>query len=473
MINKNGLTEKSKVMMKFIMKKIKNLVVDSYGQLIYIDNIDTVFYDIFGYKHFVRRINACRNNREHLSLFIDFGLEQLIQITNTQHIYSAIDELVAIDYRINELEKSFKKADKKGKKKDKNSLKEYSYIKDLYKDAIKKLKKEMNITPKKKQYKKRYGALNSLVNRSGGGFYFDDYDDDDSDYYISRVLNRTYDGYDDYDDDDDDELSAYINHHLGGKKTKKKVKSSRRFISPFDDDDDLDFYDDDEDDDDDDLDEFDKGQIMDKLDRMADGYSRLVTVVEHLADAQTGINQSESFVIENYLKKKKSSDFRAPQEQDHIQVPVSNTDSGISREVANLKRSVNTITSVLNEFAGKQDTIIQILDNITEVEDDYEDERIKRYTEAVDMINSEDEIDDEDYGDTLSREELIDIMNRVETDESSVKRVEVPGENMVPVEVDMIAIDAGAVYIDGPPPADENKPENPNKPTPPPDTPKK
>jgi len=444
MINKNDITEKSIVMIKFIMKKIKNLVIDSYGQLIYIENVDNVIYDVYGYKHLVSRINDCRSNKEHLALFVDFGIDQLIKMTNTPSIYSSIDELVQIDARITELERNFKKAQKKGKKKDKDQLKEYEYIKELYKDAIKKLRKQLNIVSRKKQYKKKYSALNSLVNRKyngiGGGFY----DDDDDDIFISKALSKDYDFYDD-DEDDDDELSSYMEKHLS-KKSKKKVKPSPRFI-----DDDDEFYDDDdeddEDDDDDDLDRYDKDDIISRLDIMSDNYSKLASFVQQVANTQTGINQSDAYVIENYLKNRKVSDMKAPAPTRTPVAPVI-CDDKTQRELTNLKKSMGTMERVISRLAEDQDKIVKFISEATVEEDDdeeeefYADSRRPQYEETLKRVNQEDgpfmpsdyEIIEDDG--PYTREQMISMIN------SQPRRPRAPKEPAVNIET-------GAVYIGG------------------------
>lgn len=414
MINTIELTDKSKVILKFVMKKIKGLVADPYGQLLYIRNLDNVIYDIYGFKNFISKINGARSNREHLALFMDFGLNELIEMTETPHIYSAIDELVSIDYRINELEKSFKKLQKKGKKKSKNDLKEYEYIKDLYKNAVKRIKKELDLTSNKKQYKKRYSAVNDLLDKKsymGMGTYWDD-----DDYSISRMVDRVYD-LDDDDDDDEYTLSDYLSKMSGKRSKKKKRKKLSRVYDLDDDDEELGFGFDD-DDDDDELDDYDVSDLFERIDNLTDGYTKLVRVVEHLSDAQSNINQSESFVIENYMKNQQHTPS-SPQVNQSGQ-----SDPKTAREINNMKRSINALESSIINIADTNDKIFKFLNSVL-IDDDEDDEdelrvNIAHHNEVIDMINREDFSDNET---DLTREQMIDIVNKNET---IIKKVATP-----------------------------------------------
>lgn len=187
-------------------------------------NLDNIIYDIFGVKHFVKKLNESYDSRDIADVIETVGSKHLMDIMNNSKLYDALVDLVAINYRIGELRKELRKQSKKDKR-DKSDVKEYKYLSNLYEESIKYFRKKLGIKNSKTSYKRRYRSLNNVVNHDGY-----DYDDDD----FTSILLRTDDFYfdddyeSDYDDDDDYESTSELEDFVRRMNGRQSERQSRR-----------------------------------------------------------------------------------------------------------------------------------------------------------------------------------------------------------------------------------------------------
>lgn len=367
--------------LRFILKQIKMLVIDDYGDLSFIENADNVIYDLYDYKNLIHKLYHCESNRQHVAIFSDFGMEDLFNLVNDPRVYSALQELIAIDIRSKELDRIFKKANKKGKKKDKTLLKEYEYSIELYKDSIKRLRKELDIKPRKKYYKKKYSTLNSLTknNRDRTGFWFDDEDDDfyEDAYSMSRTINRNYD-----EDDDSGLYDKFMKNTYGDRGSSgKKIKSSRQYVDPFEDEDD---------------DEYDDEDGVTGIDILSAQLQKLIDLQDN---------------------KKSSSEVLPKTYNDYV-------------DGNDVKDSIKTLEQGMVELSGSVTQIMEFLRDVVMEDADDEDEctsSVVQNFEPHPQINR----NNRDYGtpkreyETLTREELVDIVNTNEEEKLEPLRPQV------------------------------------------------
>ena len=234
--NRKVIDRETLLILKFIMKNIKNLVSDNANRKVFLKNFDNVFEEIFGYKNLGSKLNDCYDDRDVLIVVTDFGLKNLMSICNTPKLYAAFADVISINFRCNQLKKYFKRQEKKGKKKDKNFVKEYNYLNELYKDAIKTLRKRFDIPNKKKSYKKRFNAIQDIISTKKEYSFFDSDDD--------LIFGNSF--YDDSDDtfDNEDPFDEFV------RRATKKLspsKPSRKIDLDFNDTD-IDFETEDEED---------------------------------------------------------------------------------------------------------------------------------------------------------------------------------------------------------------------------------
>ena len=183
---------------KFIITRVKELIIDNYGKFRYIDEFDDVIEDIFGYKHLARNLNDAFTSNGTMRIIFDFGFRNIMALLNDTDNFRILKEMISLKIEIKKVRKKIKEARKKGKsKKFINALeKEHEYYKDLYKDSVKAMRKMFDIKDNKKAYKRKYHNLNKLA-KSKKFASFDDFDfDDDYGFY-----DEYDDDYDDYDDD--------------------------------------------------------------------------------------------------------------------------------------------------------------------------------------------------------------------------------------------------------------------------------
>lgn len=299
---------------KFILNSIKQLVCDSRHRPRYIDDFDQVIEDIFGVNHLAKKINDSYDNRDVIAAIDKIGTSYLIDLFNTNRLKSIMSDLVAVRHRMKELKKSMRKDRRNRGKRDKDSTKEYNYLSDLYSESVKYMKKRLGVKNMKTLYKRRYKALNSIVDSDpwGDDFYpldMDDYDDYDDPF----VMND--DSWDDdylYDDDYEEtsELEDFRRALTGRsprRRRNRRVSMDRRSS-------DLTDFDLDEEDDD-----FDIGTDNEVYQQV----NHLTDVVADLSSAvQTLVNKEEADAARAYQEAKRGSAL--PVRRPHMQPKTGN-----------------------------------------------------------------------------------------------------------------------------------------------------
>jgi len=383
--------EKNSVL-KAYLQKIKKLVVDERGEMSYIENFDRVIEDIFGVKNFAKRLNQCYDDRDTIVVLNSLGSKILNEMLMIPSLYQAFAELVAVDARILEIKKKIRRAEKKGKKKDKDLLKEYEYLTELYKKAKKKIRQRFGIASKKKAYKSRYSALLNIVD----GYY----EDDDE---ISSLLYSS-----DLEFDDDDELSELEDYerYLSGGKSGKGRRIARLMN-----------YDMDEDDDDfDELDDDDADEASNnRLSKIESIVSNLANTVQYMMN--TGMKQDNV----GYRPYSHAPQYTAPiVNDDGVRPRIKNTTAG--------NQELDSIYSTINKLSKTQEILVESnlrLSNSVA--------RIENYLANLDVVDEDDEPDyndmsiqaqvDDDISPAVTarsprparspkREELIEQINR-------------------------------------------------------------
>jgi len=340
---------------KFIIHKVKDLIVDDYGQHKYVDQVDEAFEDIFGVKKFISRLEKAYDNRETKRMIHNFGFPILMVVTNTPRYYSAIKDMIQILIRIDDIKHEVKRNQKKGKKKDKQLVKEYEYLQDLYKDSCKAIRKKLQIK-KKSDYKNRYRAAADLANRDNL-FSFED-DDPFLEFGDTTVPSSRYS---DVKIDDDSEFARMLRRASGADDANfyrniKKKKRSNYNPESFDVEDEEDAEEGDEDDDDDEDDEDDrrpnrifKDDYEKKLAKVVENIQNLTTVTQMLVNERMDTNQSEAYVAHKMADKMRPKDEPAPASDSNLEIAdLKNAIMAIVKSQKKLIDNVNDINSILD-----------------------------------------------------------------------------------------------------------------------------
>lgn len=384
-----------RVVMKFILSKIKRLVVDSEGRFRYIENLDNVLYDVFGVKNFTKRLNQTYDDRDTISVMGTLGFGNLTKICNSSHNYEIFAELVAIDARKERLKRELRKADKKGKKKDKDLLKEYEYLSDIYKEATKVVRKRFGIKSAKKSYKKRYSSVSNLLDNRD---YYD-YDDE----FSSVLYTSDIDLYSDYDEDDEDwdddglsELEEFRmrlegksrNRNKGRGRSERSSNSPRRIrrrIDEFD----LDDEDDEDEWDDEEEEKEDTSDIDRKLDKLASSVSGIANSLQYM------INTQQQPIIAEKLTPVVQPQYIASE----ALAPVHDFTNDMSPVI-------DKLVSVVSGLASQQRDTVSAMNQLVSTTD-----AMQRF--LMDVFDEEaDDDEDELPHEGLTREELIDTINK-------------------------------------------------------------
>ena len=413
------------VVHKFILVKIKKLISNNRGKPIFMDNFDTVIYDIFGVNHFAKKLNRVYDNRDFVSIIDSVGTDYLLEIMNSSKLFNIISELIAMDYRIKELRKAIRKSNKKGKR-DKYEIKEYNYLVSLYKDSIKLLRKRFGIKNSKTAYKRKYKAINNMMHRNAyaddndfsaifmgdDDFFLDDDDDDDYD-------DGLFSDFDDY--EETNELEDFV-AFLNGRSSRRSPRRSSRRRSA-----DIDF---DLDDEDDDFDDYRGNQNnSDDYDDLSDQVKILASTVQDLTSNVQNLLMKDEY--ERTTKRRLNVADYHPQMNPqpsprHIQPP---TDTEIlngfvkklSNEIVEMQKSNNLIAKAVSKSLDQQDAIIDALNGLyEEVEEDEADvvfrepvvsgSTINKYPDLYEELSTENqEYNPQEIPPT--REELIDMIN--------------------------------------------------------------
>ena len=374
---KNTMDLKSKVALKFIMGKIKRLVIDQRGNLSYMENLDEILKDIFGVKHFTKKLDSCYDDRESVAVIDEIGMKNLMTICNTPRIYDAFSELVVMNFEIYRINKIIKKLEKKGKNKERKSFeKEYEYLINVYKKAVKTLRKTFGT--KNPSYKKKFKSVSNLIESKKGFNYYDDdagsissvlYDDEDS----------IYDDDDDF-DSDENEFERYLKKIVKGenpKKEKRKEKISRQSLD--DDDDDFDSDEDDEDEED--------------IDSRVDGISNKLDTVTSAIQLLINSNNSNR----NY------------QPQQPPPVVQTNT-NGNNNDIAELNKAILYLAKCQKDSVEKQNEMMEVMMSMMEEDTEDTEDTVEDTVSYNAIINETTTMKKSPAN--MSREELIDFVSR-------------------------------------------------------------
>ena len=132
--------KRSQLLYKFIVYQTKSLVSNNRGKPAYMDSFDHVIYDLYGIKHFSRKIAEYYDNRDIMDLIDRIGIKQLVQLMKNTRYCNIVRELTLIDNDTDSLEKEIRKMRRKGKS-NKHMLREFNDLKKLYDKGIKSLRK--------------------------------------------------------------------------------------------------------------------------------------------------------------------------------------------------------------------------------------------------------------------------------------------------------------------------------------------
>lgn len=170
-----------RIMTKYILGKMGELVNDDYGDPSYISEADAVLYDVFGYEDLTRKLGKCFRSAQAYRIVDDFGFGTLFSLCNGTQMFSTLKEMVRIRIRLKELRKEIRKGKRTSSIKD-----ESTYLTEMYKKAIKAFRRKAGVKKAPKQrYRARYGMVNDLLEttpKGGWGIFEDDddyYDDDE------------------------------------------------------------------------------------------------------------------------------------------------------------------------------------------------------------------------------------------------------------------------------------------------------
>ena len=449
------------VIYKFLIHKIRGLVKDSRGRLKYATYFDNIIYDIFGVKHFTRKMDESYADRDFVEVLEMVGSDQLMKIMNNAKFYDAMRELIAINYRINTLRKDIRKQGKKDKR-NKSDLKEYKYLTNLYEDSIKYFRKKLGIKNSKNSYKRRYKSLSNIVREEY------DYDDEytsvllrsgDDDYYFDNDDDDDYDDFDDY--ESTSELEDFVNR-MNGKSDRRSSRRDKRDSVSYrpkrysNDDFDLDEEEDFEDDDDDYDDRHSRRSSIPSMEDPAiKQLNKLTEVVSDLSGAvQALMNKNEYDTVQrrkemyqnHYSGNLSEDDLRPSAGRDmvsdsvdtHKELEIITEFIGrLSDEQNKMKLNQKTIAEALDKVVHQQENIIAFLNTFGEDDEDYEDDIsedvvmrspvVAENSELSQKINKypdiyEEMANDDDLPEGKMRvEELIDTING--SDEATVEAV--------------------------------------------------
>lgn len=465
---------KSSVTYKFILYKMKSLVTDNRGRLRYLESLDNILYDIFGVKNTMKKINNAYDPREISGLIDNLGVNVLLQLFNSGKMYKILEDLVQINYRMKELQKDIRKQSRKDKR-DKDDVKEYNYLMDLYKKSIKYIRNKFGIKNTKTSYKRKYQNLNNIVKNKGYG----DWDDEDS--FVSILMrDDDYYFYDDEDDDDDDsyestsELEDFVNM-MNGSSNRRRKKSS--------------YYDEDEDDTmslfDDDYDMYEKpkkhnkfdehtpsidGELHDQINLLTDTVADLSSAVQHLLmkDEYSTVQRKRDVALRQDLNRKLMNidDINDHWDMNSHMYASYNNPAPIGKELEiltdlvgkmqneqskyrdNQKVISEALDHLIQKQSGMEEFLIQLLEDSDEDDDDDSYEYNMNSSFGRPIIRDEYEIEQEDVS-SLSREDLVDMINATATKTTvETSKITIEAESSPKPETDKNALTNDEITTD-------------------------
>lgn len=334
---------------KFILMRIRELILDEYRRPEYLDAFDDVMFDLFGRKNIAKKIARSYENGVIIRIIDSVGYSYLMDLMNDPKYYAVLNDMVSLMYHLDDLKRTIRKNNRRGKR-DHDLTKEYRYLDDLYKKSLKYLRKKLNIKNPKTAYKRRYQALDSVVKRSGGYGTFEDYDFDLGGFSLD-------DDDDDFDDYEYEGASPYedylrelngIDHRHPSRRANDKMRRYGVMGSDMQDDDDLDFADDD-------------------LDKKDDRIDRLAGVVEELASSvndimlqrqYTGFHPEEN---DDYPEETRSLAEIQEEEEESPKPQDSVIDEKILKELITIGATQNQLTAAVKNLYDWRDEMERII----------------------------------------------------------------------------------------------------------------
>lgn len=363
---------------KFVVYQTKGLVSNNRGKPVYMDSFDKVIYELYGIKHFSRKISEYYDDRDIVDLIDATGLEQLIRLMKNTRFCNVVRELTLIDNDTESLEKEIRKMRRKGKS-NKHMLREFNDLKKLYEKGIKSLRRRLGIRNAKMAYKRKYAAVRELV---GGSDYYDNDDYDFSglsnvryrggrDPYDNDYFDDPYEDDQDYDeyDEDSSELEDF-ERMLNGPSRKPR---RRRVKDPLD----SDFYDDDpyarSRDDEEELEEYEEYHLersmkdKDRLDNLTMHVMELSDCVQALMSQSRYDQVNHRDPVTHLPQKRRIKEYIPPQDNDsELQGEAMES---IIEEIESLKDATNTLVDGMLSFQKWQNQINQLI-----IEEAFDDE---------------------------------------------------------------------------------------------------
>lgn len=373
---------------KFVLSKIQSLVCDSRGRMRYMKEFDHVIDDIYGVKNLAKKINDSYDSRDIIATIEKFGLEQLIGLFNSRKNTDMMADLVAVRYRLRELQSAFQKSRKKSGRRDKRDVKEGKYLSKLYTDSIRYMKKRLGVQDVKNLYKRKYSALTSVLDNDDFGF-----DDGFSSLLDDDIFGNEYDDYD-YDYDDRTELDDFRDR-LNGGNMNRRVSRNRM-------DDDLEFDD-----------EFNFGQhdTDQRINQLTDVVSELSSAVQRMMskqqfmDAERGRKstivppiQPKPMLDPNQLPPVDRNQFDFQYQLDAVQ----RREEMLMQQIADLGKAQQATNSFLQEIMSSDD----------DYGDDEDDINYFSQREAIDRYNNGSDPHQIQPGSMMSRDEVIEMINQ-------------------------------------------------------------
>jgi hypothetical protein len=193
--------QNEKMLIKFFILKIKKLLTNEHGEMIYDKSFDMIINDIFGVKDFSKDLGLSYNDAAVLKSLEKIGIENLYKLCNKNSLYEAIEELVILKQEIINIQKMFKKKKHKGKHISSSEEKMYRYFIKKYNYVIKYMRKNFKIKNNKNlktKYKKRFKILDNLkpkniYNDNFGTYSY--YNDDDDEYDDESEFKKFVDSF--------------------------------------------------------------------------------------------------------------------------------------------------------------------------------------------------------------------------------------------------------------------------------------
>lgn len=377
-MRKNNMVE-----YKFVLANIQSLVCDSRNHLRYIDDFDSLIEDIFGIRHLARNINESWDNRDVISAIDKVGVSYLVDIFNSRQTFDIMADLVAVAYRLRDLQKQLRKQSKKSGRRNKRDMKEAKYLKKLYTDSVRYLRRRLGINDSRNMYKRKYRNLESL--RDGDEFGFDE--------GFSSLLDDDWDDFDDF-----DEGSAFdeFRRRLSGP-TLNRPSNGRQAGVGFN-----------IDEEDDELDPGMDAELYDRVNRLTDIVSNLSSTIQTMTAKdqyeKAALRRRNNSQVTNPLQVYRPSQLASQmptqnlselqQETDYLKAQMEQLADG-QREITNFLREIMSDDTADPEYDDDDDlggfSRQEILDRYNQQQDPYQvgaEERLRR-EDVIDIINQQ------------------------------------------------------------------------------------